>query len=167
VNLYLLRHGLAIEPGTHGCHRDADRPLTAEGEKKLDKIAEAMKRLEISFDLIVSSPYLRARQTAEIVADAFKARQRIAFSESLVPGGSARQLMEHLRHLEPNPHAVLVVGHEPDLSGLISWLVTGERGLTLTMKKGGLCNLAIDSLKPGRCACLEWLLTPKQMGLMS
>ena len=61
---------------------------------------------------------------------------------------------------------MLLVGHEPYLSGLISLLVSGEATCAVVMKKGGLCKLSIESLKPGRCAALEWLLTPKQMGLM-
>ena len=69
MNLYILRHGIAVEHGAPGYAKDADRPLTPEGERKLGQIAEAMKALELTFDLILSSPYLRARQTAEIVAE--------------------------------------------------------------------------------------------------
>ena len=62
---------------------------------------------------------------------------------------------------------VLLVGHEPDLSGLISLLVAGDTASAVVMKKGGLCKLSTESLKHGRCAALAWLLTPKQMALMS
>src|ERR1035438_4666613 len=72
MNLFILRHGIAVEPGTHGYEKDADRPLTPEGERKLLQIAEAMEALDLTFDLILSSPYLRARQTAEIVAEALR-----------------------------------------------------------------------------------------------
>ena len=75
MDLYLLRHGIAVEPGSPGYAKDADRPLTPEGERKLGQIAEAMEALELSFDLILSSPYVRARQTAEIVAATLKARK--------------------------------------------------------------------------------------------
>ena len=64
MNLYILRHGIAVERGTPGYAKDADRPLTLEGERKLQLIAQAMKALDLAFDLILSSPYLRARQTA-------------------------------------------------------------------------------------------------------
>ena len=70
MNLYLLRHGIAVEPGTPGFAHDADRALTPEGERKLGKIAEAMEAMELRFDRVLSSPYLRARQTAEIIAKA-------------------------------------------------------------------------------------------------
>ena len=166
MNLYILRHGIAVEPGTPGYERDADRPLTPEGKRKLRQIAEAMEALDLSFDLILSSPYLRARQTAEIVAEGLKARKKLELSDALAPGGSMGKLVELLHHLEPPPDNVLVVGHEPYLSGLISLLVFGEPALAVVMKKGGLCKLSIEALTHGRCAALEWLLTPKQMALM-
>ena len=75
MKLYILRHGIAVEPGTPGYETDADRPLTSEGERKMRQIAGAMEALELSFDLILSSPYLRARQTAEIVAEVLTARK--------------------------------------------------------------------------------------------
>jgi phosphohistidine phosphatase len=167
MNLYILRHGIAVEPGTPGYAKDADRPLTPEGERKLLQIAEAMEALDLTFDLILSSPYLRARQTAEIVAEALKARKKLEFSDSLVPGGNTKKLVELLNRLQPPPENVLLVGHEPYLSGLVSLLVSGEATLAVVMKKGGLCKLATESLKHGRCAALEWLLTPKQMALMA
>jgi phosphohistidine phosphatase len=167
MNLYILRHGIAVEPGTSGYEKDADRPLTPEGERKLLQIAEAMKALDLAFDLILSSPYLRARQTAEVIAEALKARKALELSDSLTPGGSPKKLVDLLNRLQPPPETVLLVGHEPYLSGLISLLVFGEATQAVVMKKGGLCKLSIESLKPGRCAALDWLLTPKQMALMA
>jgi phosphohistidine phosphatase len=167
MNLYILRHGIAVEPGSPGYAKDADRPLTPEGERKLGQISEAMEALGLAFDLILSSPYLRARQTAEIVAESLKARKQLEFSDSLVPGGSMKKLVEFLNRLQPPPGKVLLVGHEPYLSGLVSLLVAGNQGCSVVFKKGGLCKLAAESLTHGRCAALEWLLTPKQMALMA
>src|SRR5258708_7959635 len=65
------------------------------------------------------------------------------------------------------PGEVLLVGHEPNLSELISLLVSGDARLSITMKKGGLCKVSAEILAARRCASLEWLLTPKQMGLMA
>ena len=167
MNIYILRHGIAVDPAAHGFAKDADRPLTTEGERKLWQITEAMEALDLTFDLILSSPYLRARQTAEIVAEGLKARKRLELSDSLTPGGSTKKLVEYLNRLQPPPENVLLVGHEPYLSGLISLLVSGEATLAVVMKKGGVCKLSTGSLKHGRCAALEWLLTPKQMALMA
>jgi phosphohistidine phosphatase len=167
MNLYILRHGIATDPDAHEFAKDADRPLTAEGKRKLRQIADAMEAMGLSFDLIVSSPYLRARQTAEIIAEALEERKRLELPDSLTPGGSPRKLVELLNHLEPSPENVLLVGHEPYLSSLISLLVSGDASLAVVMKKGGLCKLSTESLQYGRCAALVWLLTPKQMALMS
>jgi phosphohistidine phosphatase len=167
MNLYILRHGIATDPTAHNFAKDADRPLTSEGKRKLQQVAEAMEALELSFDLILSSPYLRARQTAEVIAAGLKERKSLELSDSLTPGGSMKKLVELLNHLKPSPGNVLLVGHEPYLSGLISLLVSGDASFAVVMKKAGLCKLLTESLKPGRCAQLEWLLTPKQMALMS
>jgi len=166
MNIYLLRHGLAVDPGTPGFAKDANRPLIPKGERRLWQVAEAMQALGLSFDLILSSPYVRARQTAEIVAEALRARKSLETSADLAPGGSMKGLLEFLTRLKPRPNNVLLVGHEPYLSGLISLLVCGEEILSVEMKKGGLAKLSAESLEPGRCATLEWLLTPKQMALM-
>jgi phosphohistidine phosphatase len=163
MNLYILRHGLAVDPGTPGYPKDSERPLIPKGESKLRKIAKAMQELGISLDLIISSPYVRARQTADIVAKAYGARGSLELSEELTPGGSPRQLIESLAHRKPEPREVLLVGHEPYLSELISLLISGDTSLSITMKKGGLCRLTADPLEFGRCASLDWLLTPKQL----
>jgi phosphohistidine phosphatase len=166
MNLYLLRHGLAVEPGTRGFSNDSERPLTPKGERKLWRIAEAMEALKLSFDLILSSPYVRARQTAEIVAEAFNARKNLECTETLAPSGEPKKLLKRVANVSPAPEDVLLVGHEPYLSELVSLLVSGERGSSVVMKKGGLCKLEVNSLRAGRCASLAWLLTPKQMSLM-
>jgi len=167
MNLYLLRHGIAVEPDTLEYSHDADRPLTSEGERKLGLIADAMRALDLAFDLILSSPYVRARQTAEIIAEAFSARKKLEFDHSLACGGDPKELVEHLKRRQPPLEHVLLVGHEPYLSGLVSLLVTGNANSRVVFKKGGLCKLSTESLKYGRCAVLEWLLTPRQMALMA
>ncbi len=167
MNLYIFRHGLAEDRGTSRCSQDADRPLLPKGKRKLWRIATAMENLDLSFDLILSSPYLRARQTAEIVAEALESPKRLKLCDALAPDGSLKNLVGFLRRFRPSPKAVMLVGHEPYLSGLISLLVSGGSDFRVTLKKGGLCKLAIESLRPGRCASLEWLLTPKQMSLIA
>jgi phosphohistidine phosphatase len=166
MNLYILRHGIAVDPGTPGLGNDSERPLTPEGKRKLRQIATAMEALELSFDLILSSPYVRAEQTAGVVAEALKLRKTVEFSDTLTPGGSMRGLVAAINDLRPTPEEVLLVGHEPFLSELISLLVSGGAGLSVVIKKGGLCKLAAETLRCGRCATLEWLLTPRQMALM-
>lgn len=163
MNLYLLRHGLATEPGEGGIKRDSDRPLTAKGERRTCRAGEAMRAMDLSFDLVLTSPYKRARQTAEIIADALDARERLHVAETLAPGGNSRRLIESINRRDPRPGEVLLVGHEPGLSELISVLVFGDATGGIVMKKGGLCKLEISSLTHSRCARLEWLLTARQL----
>jgi phosphohistidine phosphatase len=166
MNLYLLRHGAAVEPGTPGFDKDSDRPLTAKGEDRLREAARAMEKLELSFDLILSSPFLRAKQTAEIIAKNFKLRKKLAFSDDLTPAGNPRLLIQQLNRFRPEPENVLLVGHEPYLGKLVALLAAGNTSLEIDFKKGGLGKLEAESLRLGRCATLVWLLTPQQMELM-
>jgi len=167
MELYLMRHGLAVERGTQGFTDDFARPLTPKGRRQLRKTAAGMKRLGRDFDLILSSPLLRAKQTAEIVAAALKLKKQLRYSNALAPGGVVAILLRQLGRVKPAPKKILLVGHEPDLSRLISLLVTGGLKLQLDFKKGGLCKLEAESLRAGPCAKLVWLLTPKQIKLMA
>ena len=166
MELYLLRHGLAVEPGTAGFEEDAVRPLTGKGRRQLRKIAGAIKKLEPEFDLILSSPLQRAKQTAEIVADKLKLKKRLKFSNALAPAGAATILVRQLTREKPAPKKVLLVGHEPDLGRLLSLLASGGHDLQVDFKKAGLCKLEIEKLHAGKCAALAWLLTPKQLKMM-
>ena len=130
------------------------------------KIGAAIKKLEPDFDLILSSPILRAKQTAEIVATGLKLKKRLKFSNALAPGGTPSILMRQLEREKPAPEKILLVGHEPDLSRLVSLLTTGGPFLELDFKKSGLCKLETGKLRDGKCATLAWLLTPKQMRRM-
>ena len=167
MNLFLLRHGIAAERGTPGCERDADRPLTPKGERRLGQITDAMDGMGLTYDLILSSPYVRARQTAEIVAETLGLKKKLQFSDALTPDGDAKTLIAALNKLDPQPANVLLVGHEPFLSELISTLTSGDPHVAIDFKKGGLCKLEVETLRHGRCATLAWLLTPRQMGLMA
>jgi len=164
MNLYLLRHGIAVERDARRYESDAERPLTTKGRRKLRHAAAAMRAMELSFDVILSSPLARARQTAELIAKALHCRHRLQLTEFLVPGSSAAGLVGRLRQLKPQ--SALLVGHEPDLSALVSRLLTGGRILAVRLKKGSLCRLSIERLQAGRCASLDWMLTPSQLEMM-
>jgi phosphohistidine phosphatase len=159
MELYVLRHGIAVERGTPGYKKDSDRPLTPEGEDKMRQIADAMRGMDLKFDLIFSSPFARAEQTANIVAGELD--EEVTFTKYLEPGGNALELIGEIN--DEKPQRVLLVGHEPDLSSFISVLITGGSEATIDLKKGGLCKLTTDKLVFGQCAMLNWLLTPKQL----
>src|SRR5262249_27617432 len=100
-----------------------------------------------------------AEQTARIVAAELD--KEITFTDSLTPDGNVLELIREIN--DEKPERVLLVGHEPDLSRLISVFVAGDSNAAIELKKGGLCKLTADSLAFRRCATLNWLVTPKQM----
>ena len=167
MNLFVLRHGIAVELGAPGVTHDAERCLTPEGRSKLEQIAKAMHGMELAFDAILSSPYLRARQTAEVIACSFKKTAKVELCKALAPGGTSAQVIDMLRRLKPAPENVLLAGHEPNLSHLVSVLVGSKGGSCVVFKKGGLCKLCVNSLRPQPDASIEWLLTPRQMIAMA
>lgn len=166
MNLYLLRHGIAVDPSAPDFAKDAERPLTPKGKRRLLQIAKAMGVLKIAPDVIFSSPYVRAKQTAEIVAKSLKRRKKLKFTDELTPGGNPKSLIQQLNELHPKPKNILLVGHEPYLSKLIALLTAGNTGMAIDLKKGGLCKLETDSLRYARCATQEFLLAPRHLALM-
>jgi len=167
MKIHVLRHGIAVLRDDLNAEDDAKRQLTPKGKRLLRQTAAAMKKMGLRFDLILSSPYLRAKQTAEIVAEYLKMKRRLAFSDTLAPDGNPKVLIQQLNELKPGPKNVLLVGHEPYLSCLISLLTSGGMDLLIDFKKGGLCKLETDKLRYEKCATLIWVLTPKQMKLMA
>ena len=164
MELYFLRHGIAVERGTPGYKDDSARPLTPKGQRQMKKVSTALRRMELEFDLILSSPLVRAKETAEMVAKRHKQQQKVVYAEALKPGGNGKNLVHQLGKLSHGK--ILLVGHEPDMSRLISLLIAGEESITIDFKKAGLCKLEIVKLRHGRCATLVWLLTPGQMKCM-
>lgn len=166
MKLHLLRHGIAAPRGSSRARSDAERPLTPEGRDKLVRTARALGAMELEFDLVLSSPAVRARETAELVVKTLGTGRRIEVSEHLAPDGDWRRFVRDLAARRPGPENPLLVGHEPYLSNLASFLLTGGPGLDLVLKKGGYCRLGIGRLRAGRCAALELLLAPRLMALM-
>jgi len=159
MEIYILRHGIAVERGTPGYKRDGDRPLTEEGVEKMRQIAKAMREMDLQFDVIFSSPYVRAKATADIVAETLG--ENVTLTDSLLPEADPPELIDEIN--DEKPQRVLLVGHEPDLSALISTLICGKRNADIELKKGGIAKLTAETLTYGKCATLNWLLTPKQL----
>ena len=163
MNLYVVRHAIAIQRGTPGFEDDSKRPVTEKGREKMIAITRGLKQIETKLEAIVSSPYVRARETAEILAEGlgFKV-EAIAFSDALLPMADPAALLRQLAAL-PSVHNLAVVGHEPHLSRLISYLLTGDVETSMNFKKGGVCLMTVDISPRGSAATLEWLMTPRQM----
>jgi phosphohistidine phosphatase len=161
--LLILRHGIAVTRGDPSYPLDADRPLTPKGMKRIRRIANGMKRTQVGFDVVLSSPYRRALETAFIVAREYGAGEVVRTNASLkaevLPEEAIRSLLEKYSTCR----RILLVGHEPQLSALVSMLASGSASARPLLKKGGLCKLQVDRLQIGKCATLLWLLTPKQL----
>ncbi|MFT3890836.1 MAG: phosphohistidine phosphatase SixA [Anaerolineales bacterium] len=166
MKLYLIRHSNAIDPGTPDYEDDSQRPLTEKGRDKMYKIASALKELGVKPDLIVSSPYIRARQTADILAKVLKYKPELTISETLIPMGNADDIVGEINEKYSVDELVLI-GHEPSLSGLIGTLVAGNPEIDVNLKNGGVCCLSADDLHTDRKAVLEWLLPPKILTALS
>ncbi len=159
MNLYIIRHAIAVDEGTPEYEEDSLRPLTDKGKKKMRQIAKGLRALGVGFDMILSSPYVRAKETAEILADVFKMKKGVAFSDNLIPMGDPDLLIAEMNE-KYSANSIALVGHEPHLTTLISLLVSENASVEMTLKKGGVCNLSTDDLHHTRRATLEWLLTP-------
>ena len=159
--LYIMRHGLAAD-ASEGVTDDAKRPLTPEGRKKMAEIARGLLCLGFDVDWIVSSPLVRAVETAGIVSDSLGKCVPMDFSDAVRPSGSAEELIAFLAR-QPDRKRILVVGHEPDLSQLAARLVGAGRNANLAFKKGGCCLIAFDEFPPKSPGRLVWWLTPRVM----
>ena len=142
--LYLIRHGVAEERGD-AWPDDSKRPLTEEGMSRMRKAARGLSRLGILFDIVLTSPLVRARQTAEIVAGGLAPRPTLANIDALAPGGGFAALMTELEKHVRKPRIALV-GHEPDI-GELGARLTGLRR-SIEFKKGAICRIEIDDIRP-------------------
>ena len=157
MKLYLVRHAIA-ESATY--EDDSLRPLTDKGREKMKKIASALKDIKMRPDLIVSSPYVRASQTASILAKELKYKEEILYSNSLVPMGEPDDMIGEINE-KYSVDELMLVGHEPNLSTLISVLLAASPNISINLKKGGVCCLSVDNLQYDQKTVLEWLITPK------
>jgi phosphohistidine phosphatase len=157
MELYFLRHGAAAPRGDWEGD-DARRPLTDKGREDIVRMAGLIARSAPALDAIVTGPYLRASETADIVGHHLHLQDKVVFDEKLAPGFDAGRLGKLLKGF-PEAKALLLVGHEPDFSTTIEQL-TGAR---VVLKKGGMAYVdgPEGSLKK---AVLVWLVQPGLIG---
>ena len=167
MNLYILRHGIAVDSGSPAYEDDSQRPLTSRGNAKMKQIASGLRHMQIEFDLILSSPHVRARQTAEILAKSYSISDRLVLTPALLPEAPASQIINEINDKYSRFENVVLIGHQPYLNTLISMLISGDPTLSITLKKGGFCRLSSEHLRYDRCATLEWLLYPFQIATLA
>lgn len=157
--LYLIRHGLAAERGSD-YPDDSKRPLTSAGISAMRKEARALVDLDVTFDVIISSPLVRARQTADVLAQGLPAKPAIVLTDSLSPAGSQASFFQELsRHMRKAN--IAIVGHEPNLGELAARLL-GAKG-TIELKKGAVCRIDFEVFPPKGLGTLRWLATPRML----
>ena len=155
--LYFVRHGLAEERGD-AWPDDTKRPLTEEGMARLRKAVRGLAGMGVSIDVVLTSPLVRARQTADIVAGGLEPRPSIVNIDSLAPAGSYAAVLADLEK-HSRKTRIALVGHEPMLGELAARLI-GSRH-PIEFKKGGVCRIDVETLPPAGPGDLRWLLTPK------
>ncbi len=166
MQLYFVRHGKAVATGEwSGAERD--RPLTADGRDEMRAAARGLRKLSVAPDVILTSPFARARETADLIANALGTPPQVL--DELAPGATLRGLESALA-AQAGTAALLFTGHEPDLSAVIGELIGVGGPARVEMKKGACCR--VDLAEPrsaGSSPVLEgqgtlaWLLTAKQL----
>ncbi len=132
----------------------------------MQRAAKGLSSLSLSFDRIFTSPFERARQTAQIVADTLKMGDRLEEIQELGPDQSVQDLLSRLA-ADSSHKNILMIGHEPLLSNTVSYLLSGTAGAEVRLKKGGLCCLEVDGVPPKKSAVLHWALAPKHLRLLA
>jgi len=160
MKIYILRHGIAED--VHAGQSDSERALTPEGKKKLRNVLRAAHAADVAPALILTSPYRRAIQTAEIAAEALSYKGELLRSKALEPGSHPRAVWDEIR-AHKDQAEILLSGHEPLLSSLTSYLL-GCPNLQIDFKKGALACLEIDRFAAEPHGALRWMLTPKLAG---
>lgn len=166
MDLYIMRHGEAGKRlGAGG--KDSERSLTVMGQKEVQEVARALSWLDEKIDLVVTSPLKRSAQTAQIVAKELNLKKgAVEEWDELKPEGNRAALLRKLGQFKQES-SVLVVGHEPYLSTMISEIVLGTATGGIVLKKAGLARIGVTSLRPRVKGELRWLLTPRHLKKMA
>jgi phosphohistidine phosphatase len=160
MDLFILRHGKAAE--SSGGTDDAARALTGDGKDEIKKVARWMKSKKFRFDVIATSPLKRAFETAEIIARSLGQEDRLTTWDELAPGGDPGTVCYHASQYGKEA-TVLIIGHEPSLSMLVSRIISGNDNASIVLTKGGLAKIRNYSFKDRPSGDLQWLLGQKQI----
>jgi phosphohistidine phosphatase len=158
MELYLLRHGIAEDSAA----TDADRQLTEQGRHKLHRVLKRAASAGVSPSLIISSPYKRALESAEIAAEELDYKGKILTTESLTPDSSPPSVWSEIRGHRDEP-SVLLAGHEPLFSATVAFLL-GSTNQLVEFKKGALIRIDLHSFSSQPQGVLQWMLTAKLAG---
>ena len=160
MDIVVVRHGVALdrEEAAESAISDAERPLTAKGRRRMKAAAKGLAKLAEGADLVLSSPLVRAVQTAKIVRRAFDDDIGYAETDALLPDAEPGELVRVLSEGPPIPAAV-IVGHEPHLGRWVGWCLAGQAAALVELGKGGACLVRFDEAPVAGKGQIVWLLS--------
>ncbi len=161
MKLYLVRHGIALDVGTHGIERDFDRPLSDAGRNKTRAAARGLKALGHVPAIIGTSPLVRAEQTAQVFRDELQVEPEVEVVDFMAPGGSVMELIAWLK--ERSVPSAMVVGHMPDMAWLTHSCIQASERRDLHFKKAAVACVAFESVPRHGGGRLEWLHQPRYL----
>lgn len=156
--LYIVRHAIPVPHGAPAVPED-ERPLTEEGIEKMKKAAGGLKGLDVRPDIILTSPLVRARQTAEILRRTLGGKAPLETCDALSPAGDRQQLYQALQQ-HSKLDSLMLVGHQPSLGEIAGEIAWGSTERYVELKKGGACCIEILTLQPRPRGAILWIVTP-------
>jgi phosphohistidine phosphatase len=157
--LYLVRHAIAADRGAEWPD-DTKRPLTERGVARFKEVVKGLHHLDIAIDEIFTSPLVRAKQTADLLAAGLEGKPPVKVLDALAPGHTSASVMSNLAKAAKR-RRIALVGHEPELGELAAYLIGAGRALPF--KKGGICRIDVGSLTSRRAAALVWFVAPTML----
>jgi phosphohistidine phosphatase len=158
MEVYLLRHGIAQNESPTG--KDSDRPLTDEGRRKLRDVLKVAAKAGVEPDAIVSSPYVRARETAEIAREILGHKDDLVLTDVLIPDSDPEAVWQELRTAHSGARSIILASHEPLMSRCTAFFL-GCPELLVDFKKGGIVRIDFDHFSLQPRGVLRWMLVPK------
>lgn len=160
----IVRHGPAVDVGENGVKRDGDRMLSDEGREKTAAVAAGLRALECRPDHIFTSPLIRARETAELLASGLMDNGAVTMAEELLPGVPTSDIIAWLARQKASE--LMLVGHLPSVAELASALIAGTDDVDVAFKKATACRISFDTRVRVGAGTLEWLLPPRVLRMV-
>lgn len=161
MKLFVMRHGPAVDQ--RGSASDFDRELTASGTSEIREAGLGLKRLGVAPATILSSPLVRARQTAELIAAILTPGRPPEIEDALAAGASPGEILKPVRK---HTGDLMITGHDPDFSALVAYLLAGETNTSIDFSKGGVVALDFQVVPNRASGTLLWYLRRKQLALI-
>jgi phosphohistidine phosphatase len=162
MNVYVVRHAEALPVGGIVTH-DSQRRLSPRGEEDARLMGRALVHLDPNVEVVVTSPLVRAMETGEIIGEEISDHPIMHVTESLAPGLAGKALMREILALSAGA-SIVVVGHQPDMSSFVSFLIGGNLDTSVVMSPGTIANVIVEPARP--VGHLSWLISPEEVKVL-